>query len=232
MDTISSKITVAETAIIHDGAIIEDGVVIHDYVVIYPNTIIKKNVEIYDHCVLGKPPTSAGSLSRKLKESYPPLIIGENSVLCPSVSLYTGTKIGRNTLLCDMCFVREECEIGDFCIISTKVGINYNTKIGNRVKIMANSHITGNAIIEDDVFISVMVSSANDNMIGKDEYSEKRVIGPHIREGARIGVAAVLLPGVVIGAGSIVGAGSVVTRDIPDNELWFGSPARYVKDIK
>ncbi|MDR2886866.1 MAG: hypothetical protein LBV26_02515, partial [Bacteroidales bacterium] len=97
MNTISNKATVAKTAIIHDGVIIEEGVVIHDYVIIYPNTIIKKNVEILDHCVLGKLPTSPGSTSRQLKEVYPPLIIDENTILCPFVSVYTGTKIGKNT---------------------------------------------------------------------------------------------------------------------------------------
>lgn len=41
----------------------------------------------------------------------------------------------------------------------------------------------------------------------------------------------VVLPGVTIGENSVVGAGSVVTRDIPQNEVWAGNPARFIKQI-
>ena len=47
-----------------------------------------------------------------------------------------------------------------------------------------------------------------------------------IRKGAKIGANATLLPGIVIGAGSLVGAGSVVTRDVPDDAVVRGNPAR------
>jgi len=54
-----------------------------------------------------------------------------------------------------------------------------------------------------------------------------------IKEGATIGVHAVLMPGVVVGENSIITAGSVVTLDtiIPPNEMWGGMPARKIKDI-
>lgn len=34
---------------------------------------------------------------------------------------------------------------------------------------------------------------------------------------------------VTIGKNSIVGAGSIVTKDIPDNEVWAGNPARFIR---
>jgi len=229
---ISKDSIIAKTAIIHDNVVIEEGVRIHDYVVIYPNTIIKKNVEIYDHCVLGKLPTSPGSIARQLKMEYKELYIDENTILCPSVVLYTGSKIGKHTLLGDFCSIREECEVGNYCIISRNVSINYNTKIGNRVKIMDNSHITGDMVIEDDVFISVLVSSTNDNTMGREAYSEDHVKGPHIKKGVTIGASSILLPNVVVGENSLVGAGSIVTKNIPNNQVWIGSPAKFVRDIK
>lgn len=232
MKTISKTAKIAETAIIHDDVIIEDNVIIHDYVVIYPKTIIKKGVEIYDHCVLGKLPTSPGSVARKLKIEYKELIIDEYSILCPSVVLYTGSKIGKHTLLGDFCSIREECEVGDYCIVSRNVSVNYNTKIGNRVKIMDNSHITGDMIIEDDVFISVLVSSTNDNTMGRDEYSENHVRGPHIKRGVTIGASSILLPNTIIGENALIGAGSIVTKNVPDNEVWIGSPAKFIRNIE
>lgn len=44
-----------------------------------------------------------------------------------------------------------------------------------------------------------------------------------------IGANVVICNAVTIGENSIVGAGSVVTKDIPDNEIWGGNPAKFIK---
>lgn len=46
-----------------------------------------------------------------------------------------------------------------------------------------------------------------------------------------IGGNTVILPGVSIGNNVTVAAGSLVTKDIPDNKLAMGSPARIIRDI-
>lgn len=51
----------------------------------------------------------------------------------------------------------------------------------------------------------------------------------NIKDGAFIGTGAIILKGVTIGEKSIIGAGSVVTCDIPDNEIWAGNPARFIR---
>ena len=53
----------------------------------------------------------------------------------------------------------------------------------------------------------------------------------HIKRNAHIGVNTLICKPVTIGENSIVGAGSVVTKDIPDNEIWAGNPARFIKNI-
>jgi acetyltransferase-like isoleucine patch superfamily enzyme len=222
---------VSATAIIHEGVIIGSGVIVHDYVVIYPNTIIGNRVEIWDHCVLGKPPTSPGNITRHLKKEYAPLQIGDETILCPGVVLHVGTKVGNKCLLGDYCSIREECEIGDKCLLSRNVTINYHTQIGPRVKVMDSTHLTGNMVIEEDVFISVLVSTTNDNAMGRQTYDERHIRGPHICRGATIGAGAVLLPGVEIGENAIVGAGSVVTRSLPPRQVAMGTPAKPVKHV-
>ena len=227
---IGKNTKIASTAVIYDDVIIEDDVVIHDYVVIYPKTIIKKGCEIFPHCTIGKLPVAPCS-SRAVKKEFSTLVIGENSVLCPCVCIYAGTTIGRNTLLGDNCSIREDCTIGDYCIISRNVSVNYCTKIGNHVKVMDNSHITGNMVIEDDVFVSVLVSTTNDNSIGRDSYSDN-MKGAYIKKGAMIGAGANLLPNITIGSGAIVGAGSVVTKDVPDKMVAMGIPAKVIKEVQ
>ena len=53
----------------------------------------------------------------------------------------------------------------------------------------------------------------------------------YIETGCLIGIGAIILDGVRVGAGSIVGAGSVVTKNVPERSLVIGIPARKVKDI-
>jgi acetyltransferase-like isoleucine patch superfamily enzyme len=52
-----------------------------------------------------------------------------------------------------------------------------------------------------------------------------------IKKGAWIGVGATILPGVTIGENSIVAAGAVVSKDVPDNTIVGGIPAKFIKSI-
>lgn len=231
MKNISEKAIIADTAIIHDDVIIEDDVIIHDYVVIYPRTVIRKGVEIWDHCVLGKAPTSPGCTARDIKNDLDELVVGSNTILCPGVVLYTGSEIGSHTLLGDFCSIREECKVGDYCLISRNVSINYATEIGNYTKILDNTHITGNMKIGNHVFISTLVATTNDNAMGREGYTEEEICGPIIHDYVTIGAASNILPNVEIGENAIVGAGSVVTKDVPASKVVMGVPARVVRDV-
>ncbi|WDF05540.1 sugar O-acetyltransferase [Shouchella hunanensis] len=53
----------------------------------------------------------------------------------------------------------------------------------------------------------------------------------HIKKGAWIGINATIMPGVTIGINSIVSAGSVVTKDVDDNVIVAGVPAKVIKQI-
>ncbi len=50
-----------------------------------------------------------------------------------------------------------------------------------------------------------------------------------IKDGAHIGIGAILMPGVTIGKCAVVGAGAVVTKDVPDYAIAVGVPARVIK---
>ena len=140
-------------------------------------------------------------------------------------------EIGNNTLIGDNASIREGVRIGEYCILSRGVTVNYNTHIGNRTKIMDLSHITGNCDIGDDVFISVLVATTNDRAIGKLGYEEERIQGPKIGNQVAIGAGANILPGVKIGDRSIIAAASLVNKDVPTGKMVAGSPARLLKTI-
>jgi carbonic anhydrase/acetyltransferase-like protein (isoleucine patch superfamily) len=53
----------------------------------------------------------------------------------------------------------------------------------------------------------------------------------HIETGCLIGIGAIVLDGVRVGAGSIIGAGCVVTKDVPGRSLMVGVPAKCIKEV-
>lgn len=212
-----------------EGAVIGDNVIIHPNVVIYEGVKIADGVEIFPGAFIGKEPKGAGAVARQpIFERK--ITIGKNSSIGPHAVIFYDVEIGENTLLGDGASIREKCRIGSYCILSRYVTVNYNTTIGSRTKIMDNTHITGNCTIGDDVFISIMVGTTNDNVV-RGDFDEKRIVGPIIEDGVVIGVGASLLPGVRIGTGAMVAAGSVVTKDVAPKTLVAGVPARFVKTL-
>jgi len=53
----------------------------------------------------------------------------------------------------------------------------------------------------------------------------------HIKKNAWLGARVSVLPGVTIGENAIVGTGSVVTKDIPENSIAVGNPARVIRTL-
>jgi len=53
-----------------------------------------------------------------------------------------------------------------------------------------------------------------------------------LKKNCRIGSHSVIMPGVTVGENSIIGAFSFVNKDIPDNTIAVGVPAKVIKRIK
>ena len=132
------------------------------------------------------------------------------------------------------------------CRIEAFVSDGNNRKklyLGNRIQLNDYVHISAieSVTIGNDVLIASHVY-ISDNSHGSYK-GDKNDTPPHIKPIARpyysnpvkigtnvwIGEGAIILPGVNIGHGSVIGAHSVVNKDIPDNCIAAGSPAKVIK---
>mgnify|MGYP003111556768 CR=1 FL=1 len=227
---LGKNVIIKENVIIRKGAKIGDNVIIHPNVVIESGCEISSGSEIFPGTYIGKIPKGAGATAREI--SYEEKIfIGENCSIGPNAVIFYDVTIGKNNLIADGASIREKGKIGDFCIIGRYVTLNYNATVGNHSRIMDLTHITGNCTIGNNVFISIHVSTVNDNVVVTREYEEENIIGPIFHDHSTIGAGAIILPGVVIAKNAMVGAGSVVTKDVVENTVVMGIPAKFIKNI-
>ncbi len=198
--------------------------------VVYPGTVIGAGCKILDFAVVGKQPTLSPRSTAK-KEPLPPLELGADTIVSTGAVVFAGTRIGKRVIVGDQACVRERCEVGDDVVIGRGSLVENDTAIGALTKIQAHAYITAYSTLEDNVFIAPCVATTNDNLMGRTERRHGLIRGPTIRRGARVGGAAVLLPGIEVGEEAFVGAGAVVIRDVPARTVVVGNPARQLREV-
>ena len=114
------------------------------------------------------------------------------------------TEFGLNIFIGKSVFINSGCTFQD----QGQIHIKNNVLIGHNVTMVTLNH-DSNPQKRGDIYLKPIV--VNDNVW--------------------IGSGATILPGVEIGKGSIVAAGAVVTKDVPDNVVVGGNPARIIKKI-
>jgi acetyltransferase-like isoleucine patch superfamily enzyme len=130
------------------------------------------------------------------------------------------------------------CSIDSGTKIGAFVEIQKGATIGKNCKISSHSFICEGVHIADNVFVGHNVTFINDKfprattengVLQTDNNWE--CIETFIEEGATIGSSATILCGVRIGKRSVIGAGSVVTRDVDENTIVAGNPAKFIRTI-
>lgn len=146
------------------------------------------------------------------------LMFGTNVILnsYDNVGWYTKTKI----------IVRKKAQL----IIGANVGISSSMVFcSNSITIGDNVKIGGGTRVFDTDF---------HNMRSFEERRNSSTDGPNavtkpviIEDDVFIGTNCIIGKGVTIGARSIIAAGSVVVKNIPEDEVWGGNPAKFIKKI-
>ncbi|GAA4439445.1 acyltransferase [Pontibacter saemangeumensis] len=128
------------------------------------------------------------------------------------------------------------CSIDDGTKIGTFVEIQKGATIGKNCKISSHTFICEGVHIADNVFVGHNVTFINDkfpratNEDGSlQSESDWNCVETIVEEGASIGSSVTVLCGLRIGKKAIIGAGSVVTKDVPENAIVAGNPARIMK---
>ncbi|MDQ7984410.1 acyltransferase [Pseudomonas sp. G34] len=137
-------------------------------------------------------------------------------------------QIGDGSRIWQFVVVLADAVIGRDCNINAHCFIENDVVLGDRVTLKCGVYLWDGLRVGDDVFIGPNVTFTNDPF-PRSRQRPERFLPTHIEAGASIGAAAVILPGLTIGAGAMVGAGSVVTRDVPAHALVVGNPARVVR---
>ena len=189
---------------------------------IYKNVILGTNCEIEDYCEIGKP--SGDKKKGKLQT-----IIGNNAIIRSGTVIYCGVKIGNNFQTGHHVLIREGNKIGNNVSIGTNSTVEVDNIIGDNVRIHSLCFLE-KVKLGKNVFVGPHVAFFDDPHPSIPR-GRNCIRGAVVKESAKIGGGSRILPFVTIGKNSLVGAGSVVIKNVPDNTVVVGNPAKKLKKI-
>jgi acetyltransferase-like isoleucine patch superfamily enzyme len=158
-------------------------------------------------------------------------LVNRTLAIMPTLNSSTSTKETRQLL---------GKVIGKEVDATTTVFVPFHTNLGHFIKLGKSVFINhgcsfldmGGITIEDDAMIGPKVNLITENHPLDPTLRKSMICQPIlIRRNAWIGAGATILPGVTVGVNAVVAAGAVVSKDVPDNTVVAGIPAKVIKYI-
>jgi acetyltransferase-like isoleucine patch superfamily enzyme len=190
---------------------------------IYENVEIGENAEIGDYVIIGKPPKEKNNGELKT-------IIGDNAVIRSHTVIYAGNKIGNKFQTGHHVTIRENNEIGNNVSIGSGTDVEYEVKIEDQARIHSQAFIPEYSILRKRCWVGPNVVLTNARYPGS-EGVKARLNGPELKENVKVGANSTILPAVTVEKNSLIGAGSVVTRNVAENIIVAGNPAKKINDL-
>lgn len=128
-----------------------------------------------------------------------------------------------------------EGQASDGVSYMTPIQIDFPHQMTFGKRIFINHHFTamsiGGITIGNEVQIGPNVTMATDN----HDFAHRTILQCQpivIKDNAWIGANVTIVPGVTVGKNAVIAAGAVVTKDVPDDTIVGGSPARVIKHLE
>lgn len=160
--------------------------------------------------------------------------IGDRTRISHHVVIEENCLIGNDSFIGNGCILRPGTKIGNNCTVGHLTVFEGDSTIGDGTLIHAQCHITSGVKIGQKVFIAPFFCGANDLRISH----ARRDVIPFERKGyiiedyVRIAIGVLVNPGITLGKNSLIRMGSVVTRDVPENAIVQGIPARIIGETQ
>lgn len=192
---------------------------------IYPGVTIGKGAVIGDFVIIGIPP-------RDKEPGELVTSIGAGAIIRSHTVIYAGNIIGDDFQTGHGAVIREGNRISNNVSIGSGTVVEGYCTIEDGVKVHSQVMVAEYVVLKAGCWIAPHVILTNTLHPRCSKADECRKRAPVVEEKAKIGVGAMVLPGLVIGADSLVGAAAVVTKDVPPGVVVAGSPAKVIKSIR
>lgn len=194
---------------------------IHPTATVHPNCKMGENVRIGAYSIIGE------------------CEIGSNTRICEHVKVFKGVTIGKN------CLIRIFNTIGGSGFGYYREKDNSLTHIPHIGKVIIEDNVTifpycnidlgtlGQTIIGEGTVLDHYIHVGHNCQFGKHNLVACKSSfggGSRIGDNCFIGVMSMVRQKAEIGSNVITGMGSVVVKDIPDNQIWAGNPAKFLKN--
>ncbi|MFT5294826.1 MAG: acetyltransferase-like isoleucine patch superfamily enzyme [Colwellia sp.] len=155
------------------------------------------------------------------------IFIAKNATI--SIDTYGEVNLGKGVVISDGALIVATTEKAKNKV--AKLSVGENSVINEYANIRASGgeiYIGSNTMIAQGVSIIATNHNIHTNMLMIEDIWDQSKSDVFVGNNVWLGAHSVLLPGVKIGDGAVVAAGAVVNKDIGENEIWGGVPARYI----